>query len=232
MEVETFARMQSRRPLFFCPCWSPEGNITLPPLLPIVPGLPWQLSSPAVTGLSPCTVSYYPPPHWLCAIQLSRFPQNSAKSPPPTESLYHNLWCLSNYLNIIASCRLIITLAFSIVQPGWKVESFAPGNASPCCFMSRAGWHPPNVRSSMTWPQSHAGFLPGNLGGPCKLWMLPLARSRSSRLVKFSDTGNCSMYGRGKKTCYSLYILYFGKVLLRRSVFLEMGKLLCSPACH
>lgn len=136
MEVETFAWIQSRRPLSFCPCWSPEGNITLPPLLAVVPGLPWQPSSPAVTGLSPCTVSYYPPPHWLCAIRLSRFPQNSAKSPSQSHCItIRDAQSLSNYLNSIASCRLIITLAFNIVRPGWKVESVAPGNASPGCFI-------------------------------------------------------------------------------------------------
>lgn len=102
MEVETFARIQSRRPLSFCPCWSPEGNITLPPLLPVVPRLPWQPPSPTVTGLSPCIISYYPPPHWLCAIRLSRFPQNSTKSPSQSHCItICGAQSLSNYLNSI-----------------------------------------------------------------------------------------------------------------------------------
>lgn len=40
VEVETFARIPCRRALSFCPCWSPEGNTTPPPLPPVVPRLP------------------------------------------------------------------------------------------------------------------------------------------------------------------------------------------------
>lgn len=38
VEVEPFVGMPRRRPLSFCPCCSPEGNVTPPPLLTVLAG--------------------------------------------------------------------------------------------------------------------------------------------------------------------------------------------------
>lgn len=53
VEVEPFVGIPRRRPLSFCPCCSPEGNVTLPPLPTVVAGYHGNRKDLQKTGLPP-----------------------------------------------------------------------------------------------------------------------------------------------------------------------------------
>lgn len=93
VEVEPFVGIPRRRPLSFCLCCSPEGNVTLPPLPTVVAGYHGNRKDLQKTGLPP-------PPRpfpiilptssrahrFLCVIRLSRFPQTSPQAPRSKEA--------------------------------------------------------------------------------------------------------------------------------------------------
>lgn len=83
MEVEPYEGTARRRPVSLCPCWSPEGNVTLPPLMAGVAVLPWQPCGPTIQGSAPCCCPgpFTPYPSSCgCGTEHSMFPTCTFKT--------------------------------------------------------------------------------------------------------------------------------------------------------